>query len=101
MESVEIFEAAPFTAYAVSRGRCCDPSTTVNAPRSEVGQRQVNQQQRIGNGIRSGQMSPGEAARAENQQQHINQQVHADRQANDSTREPQRTPGAAVELKSL
>jgi hypothetical protein len=73
----------------------------VNAPRSEVGQRQVNQQQRIGNGIRSGQMSPGEVARAENQQQHINQQVHAYRQANDSTREPQRTPGAAVELKSL
>jgi WXXGXW repeat (2 copies) len=49
---------------------------------SEVGQRQENQQQRIGNGIKSGQMTAGEAARAENNEQHINQQVHADRQAN-------------------
>jgi len=55
---------------------------SVNAPRSEVGQRQSNQQQRIANGVRSGQMNPSEAARAENQQQHINQQVRADRQAN-------------------
>jgi len=47
-----------------------------------VGQRQNNQQQRIANGVRSGQMAPGEVARAENRQQQINQQVHADRQAN-------------------
>jgi hypothetical protein len=73
--------------------------------------------------MESVEMTAGEAAHAANQQQHINQQVHADRQANggrltpqehqqvnreqkscqpaDSPREPQRTPGAAVELKSL
>jgi hypothetical protein len=49
---------------------------------SEVGQRQANQQQRIANGISSGQMTSGEAAKAENRQAQINQQVHADRQAN-------------------
>jgi len=49
---------------------------------SEVGQRQANQQQRIANGISSGQMTAGEASRAENHQAQINQQVHADRQAN-------------------
>jgi len=49
---------------------------------SEVGQRQENQQQRIANGISSGQMTAGEAARSENRQAQINQQVHADRQAN-------------------
>jgi len=49
---------------------------------SVVGQRQNNQQQRIANGIHSGQMNANETARAENRQQQINQQVHADRQAN-------------------
>jgi hypothetical protein len=49
---------------------------------SEVGQRQSNQQQRIANGVGSGQMTAGEAARAENRQAQINQQVHADRAAN-------------------
>ena len=48
----------------------------------EVGQRQTNQQQRIANGIGSGQMTAGEATRAEGRQQQINQQVHADRQEN-------------------
>ncbi len=49
---------------------------------SEVGQRQNNQQQRIANGVSSGQMTAGEAAHAEGNEQKINQQVHADRQAN-------------------
>ncbi len=47
-----------------------------------VNERRDNQQQRIANGIHSGQMNAGEAARAENRQQQINQQVHADRAAN-------------------
>lgn len=49
---------------------------------NEVGQRRENQQDRIANGIRNGSMNAGEAARAENRQQGINQQIHADRQAN-------------------
>ncbi len=49
---------------------------------NEVGQRRENQQDRIANGIRNGSMSAGEAARTENREQGINQQVHADRQAN-------------------
>ena len=47
-----------------------------------VNERRANQQQRIANGINSGQMNAAEAARAENRQQQINQQVHADREAN-------------------
>jgi hypothetical protein len=50
--------------------------------KGEVGARQRNQQQRIAQGIRSGQMTAGETARAENRQQGINQQIHADRAAN-------------------
>jgi len=50
--------------------------------KGEVGARQEDQQDRIAQGIKSGQMTAGEAARAENTQQGINQQVHADRAAN-------------------
>ena len=50
--------------------------------RGSVGQRDANQQQRIANGVRSGNMTAGEAARADQRQANINQQVHSDRQAN-------------------
>lgn len=49
---------------------------------NKVGQRRENQQDRIAQGIKSGQMTAGEAARAEKQQQGINKQVAADRKAN-------------------
>jgi hypothetical protein len=49
---------------------------------NEVGQRRENQQDRIAQGIRSGSMTAGEAARTENREQGINQQIHADRAAN-------------------
>ncbi|HUA99797.1 MAG TPA: hypothetical protein VMA34_15800 [Terracidiphilus sp.] len=49
---------------------------------NEVGDRRYNQQQRIAQGIRSGQMDPSEAARSENREQNINRSVARDRQAN-------------------
>src|SRR5262249_23445795 len=49
---------------------------------NKVGQRRENQQDRIAQGIKSGQMTPSEAAKAEKQQQNINKQVAADRKAN-------------------
>ncbi|MGB0063789.1 MAG: hypothetical protein WBP85_05030 [Terracidiphilus sp.] len=49
---------------------------------NEVGQRRENQQDRIANGVRNGTMNAGQAARVENREQGINQQIHADRQAN-------------------
>lgn len=47
--------------------------------------REANQDQRIANGLRSGEMTSGEAARAERTQANIDQQVHADRAANGGT----------------
>ena len=44
--------------------------------------REANQDQRISNGLRSGQMTSGEAARADRTQSAIDQQVHNDRAAN-------------------
>jgi hypothetical protein len=49
---------------------------------NEVGQRRENQQDRIAQGIRSGQMRAGEVARTENREQGISQQFRADRTAN-------------------
>ncbi len=57
-------------------------ANTAHYGNNEVGQRRENQQDRIAQGIRSGQMSAGEAARTENREQGINQQVRADRAAN-------------------
>ncbi len=47
--------------------------------------REANQDQRIANGLRSGQMTSGEAAKAERTQSSIDQQVHNDRVANGGT----------------
>ena len=47
-----------------------------------MGQRRENQQDRIAQGIKSGQLTAGETAKLENQQKGINQQVQADRAAN-------------------
>jgi hypothetical protein len=51
-------------------------------PTSKVGKRAENQQDRIANGIQSGQLSAKEAAHLERNQARINQEVGADRQAN-------------------
>ena len=57
-------------------------------PKSEVGQRQRMQQERIGQGIKSGQLTPAEAARMENQEKHVNREVARDRAANGGTLTP-------------
>jgi len=51
-------------------------------PKSEVGQRQERQQDRIANGIKSGQLTAGEAAHLERNQARINNEVRNDRAAN-------------------
>ena len=50
-------------------------------PNGVVNQREVNQEQRIANGQRSGQMTSGEAARANQRQANIDQQIHNERVA--------------------
>jgi len=64
-------QSQPISAADRSAGRNYNPNT-----------REANQDQRIANGLRSGQMTSGEAARAERTQSHIDQQVHNDRVAN-------------------
>jgi hypothetical protein len=47
-----------------------------------IGQRRENQQDRIAQGIRSGQMTPGEASRQERREQGLNREIAGMRQAN-------------------
>jgi hypothetical protein len=57
-------------------------AATAHYGNNQVGQRRENQQDRIANGMKSGQLTAGESAKLENQQKGINQQVKADRAAN-------------------
>ena len=57
-------------------------ANTAHYGNNPVGQRRENQQDRIAQGIKSGQLTAGETAKLENQQRGINQQVAADRSAN-------------------
>jgi len=49
---------------------------------NRVGQRREKQQDRIAQGMRSGQLTPGEAAHVENKEQGLNREVKGMRQAN-------------------
>ena len=51
-------------------------------PKTEVGQRERNQQERIAQGVKSGQLTAGETANLEGREAHINKEVHNDRAAN-------------------
>jgi hypothetical protein len=64
-------QSQPISSADRSVGRNYNPNT-----------REANQDQRIANGLRSGQMTSGEAARAERTQSNIDQQVHDEREAN-------------------
>jgi len=52
------------------------------AQTSEVGQRAKNQQERVAQGVKSGQMTAGETSNVETKEAAINQEVKADRTAN-------------------
>lgn len=56
--------------------------STSPTPKSEVGARQENQQERIANGVKSGQLTAGEAAHLERNEARINNEVRNDRAAN-------------------
>jgi len=58
-------------------------------PRSEVGQRQENQQDRIAQGVKSGQLTAGETAHLEKNEARINKEVRNDRAANGGKLTPQ------------
>src|SRR5258708_9176202 len=60
-------------------------ANTAHYSNNKVGQRRESQQDRIAQGVKSGQLTAGETAKLENQQKGINKQVAADRKANART----------------
>ena len=57
-------------------------ANTAHYGSGEIGQRRENQQVRIANGIRSGQLTPRETSNLENKEQGVNREVKGMRQAN-------------------
>lgn len=51
-------------------------------PVNKVNQRQVNQQKRIGQGVKSGQLTPNETVNLEKKEAAIHQEVRTDRKVN-------------------
>ena len=69
-----------FTAFCVAAALSFG-AWAQTTPQSEVGQRRVDQQDRIANGVQDGQLTTGETGRLENQEAGINQEIRADRTA--------------------
>jgi len=57
-------------------------ANTAHYGNGEIGQRREDQQDRIAQGVKSGQLTAGETSRLENREQGINREASADRQAN-------------------
>jgi hypothetical protein len=57
-------------------------ANTAHYGNGEIGQRREDQQDRIANGIRSGQLTPHEASNLENKEQGVNRELKGMRQAN-------------------
>jgi hypothetical protein len=62
-----------------------DAQTATTTPKSEVGARMENQQDRIAAGIGSGQLTAGEAARLEARETELRHEIASDRNANGGT----------------
>ena len=56
-------------------------TTPATAP-ATIHRRKENQQDRIANGVKSGQLTAGETANLEKREAHINKEIHNDRVAN-------------------
>jgi hypothetical protein len=63
-------------------------AATAKFGNGKIGQRRENQQDRIAQGIRSGQLTAGETARLEAKEQHLNREIAGARQLNGSKLTP-------------
>src|ERR1700675_4421573 len=77
-------------AFAQQTQPAPTPAATSETPREgSVNDRRRDQQQRIGNGVQSGQLTAGETKNLESREANLNREVHADRTANGGTLTPQ------------
>src|ERR1700682_2298471 len=60
-------------------------STTAMADEGKIQRRKERQQQRIGEGVENGKLTPKETAHLEHKQANLNKQIRTDRKANGGT----------------
>ena len=65
------------------------PTQAGTPKEGSVNDRREDQQQRIGNGVQSGQLTAGETKNLESREANLNREIHADRSANGGTLTPQ------------
>lgn len=70
-------QTAPATAPATSGATAAKP-----AKKGPIAQRKANQQKRIAEGVKSGQLTPGETAKLEHKEAALNKHVAKERAAN-------------------
>jgi opacity protein-like surface antigen len=75
-------QPSPQQPSATQPGNGAPKEGTVNG-------RRADQQQRIGNGVQSGQLTAGETKNLESREANVNREIHADRSANGGTLTPQ------------
>ena len=63
-------------------GLVMSSATVAFAKEGEVSRRQERQQNRIGNGVKNGSLTPNETAHLEHRESNLNKQIRTDRQAN-------------------
>ncbi len=76
------YSALPMAMLMVGTAAMAQSSTPAAKPDPTIAERKENQQDRIAQGVKSGQLTAGETAKLENQQKNINRQTRADRAAN-------------------
>src|SRR5208283_1218194 len=67
---------------AMGQDAATQGSNTTATPNPTVDQRKENQQDRVAQGVKSGQLTAGETANVETKEAAINQEVHTDRTLN-------------------
>ena len=78
-------------AFAQQSSTLTRPSaqSTETPKEGSVNDRREDQQQRIGNGVQSGQLTAGETKNLESREANVNREIHADRSANGGKLTPQ------------
>ena len=68
--------------YLLVSGALATAALWADQPKTEVGRREERQQDRIGNGVKSGELTPAETARLEKREAELRDQIKNDRGAN-------------------
>ena len=84
-----LIASAPAFAQQTQPSPAPSAQSTETSKEGSVNDRREDQQQRIGNGVQSGQLTAGETKNLESREANVNREIHADRSANGGKLTPQ------------